>query len=99
MTIQASNFEQHTGFAFNSNDFSMHSASGSTLLPMVTSAMMEDWDSEHNEDEDAPKIEIDPDLEDGDDEDKEDDPSKEDGEVIDDDDDAFENYLFGDDDD
>ena len=67
MTIQASNFEQHTGFAFNSNDFSMHSASGCTLLPMVTSAMMEDWDSEHNEDEDAPKIEIDPDLEDGDD--------------------------------
>ena len=58
MTIQASNFEQHTGFAFNSNDFSMHSASGCTLLPMVTSAMMEDWDSEHNEDEDAPKSKL-----------------------------------------
>jgi len=102
MTIQSAAFHQNTGFVYDSSNFAINFAATGTLLPSHGSVTMEDWETE-DEEGDEEKIatpEIDPDLEDGDDEEEGNLNSDEGDEVSDDDDDdEFEQYLFGEDDD
>ncbi len=100
MTIHSPTFQQQTGLAYDSSNFAMNfSATGTTLTPH-SSVTMEDWDTEEDdrEEERIPKPEIDPDLEDGD-EDEDTTPAEGGEDVYEDDDDEFEQYLFGEDDD
>ena len=102
MHIETPIFEQHTGFAFNSSDFAMTFPSTGTMLPPLGIATMEDWDKDDDEEGTKVEVEIDPDLEDGDEPNSTsedgDEPSggeSGDGAEDDDDDDEFEQYLFG----
>ena len=97
MHIETPIIEQHTGFAFNSNDFAMTFPSSGTLLPSSETATIENWDDDEDENT-IVEVEIDPDLEDEDsptDKGKDDEPSED----VSDDDDEFEQYLFGEDED
>jgi hypothetical protein len=101
MQIETPTFEHHAGFAFNSSDFAMTFPSTGTMLPPSGTATMEDWDKEDDEEGTKIEVEIDPDLEDGDEpnstSEEGDEPSGgESGDgAEDDDDDEFEQYLFG----
>ena len=96
MHIETPIIEQHTGFAFNSNDFAMTFPSSGTLLPSSETATIENWDDDEDENT-IVEVEIDPDLEDEDDEDSPTDKGEDDepSEDVSDDDDEFEQYLFG----
>jgi hypothetical protein len=100
MQIETPTFEHHAGFAFNSSDFAMTFPSTGTMLPPSGTATMEDWDKEDDEEGTKIEVEIDPDLEDGDEpnstsEDGDEPSGGESGDGAEDDDDEFEQYLFG----
>ncbi|MBC8201924.1 MAG: hypothetical protein H8E86_07735 [Planctomycetes bacterium] len=92
-----------SGFPFDSRNFAMTFACSGTVLTQNLTARMEEWEDEEGgdeaEEEKIIEVEIDPDLEDGDDEQQFDADAADDVEDADDDDDEFEQYLFGEDDD
>ena len=59
MHIETPIIEQHTGFAFNSNDFAMTFPSSGTLLPSSETATIENWGDDEDENT-IVEVEIDP---------------------------------------
>ncbi|MDP7005724.1 MAG: hypothetical protein QF718_05895 [Phycisphaerales bacterium] len=93
---------QTTGFAFESNDFSMNGGLTCNVVDPQHPLPIGEWDEYGNEDEseddETIPIEIDPDLEDEEEDAEDDDEFYGDEEISDDEDDEFEKYLHGEDD-
>jgi hypothetical protein len=83
-----------TGIPFDATDFTMNLSSTTGVLVSPCQITMEDWDTEE-EDKEEVEVEIDPDLEDDLEESADEDDFDDEGGG--DDDDAFEQYLFGED--
>ena len=103
MTTLTTN-DQSIGLPFDSTNFSMCTAPTVAFTPPPASCMSE-WDQDNENDEnpieEETKIEVDPDLEDGEEEenDREEFEELNTQEETDEDDEEFEQYLFGEDED
>ena len=101
MTMILPLIQQHDGFAFDSNNFAMTSFTTSTFILPQLNALISEWndDNEGDKEKKQAPIEIDPDLEYGDEHDDGDqrispfDEGEE--ETNSEDEDEFEQYLFG----
>ena len=47
--LQTSNFEQSSGFVFDSTDFAMHTPSPHTVVAVAISSSMDEWEEDVEE--------------------------------------------------